>query len=282
MTPEELPLDEISKYETRIPLDLIRRDEKVYLERLTREIEKEGLTEPITIRVREDGSRIVWDGIHRLIVAQNLGIKSVPVKFIGEEAKPPAPPLTEALIKEGDEIVTKAEAIAPTNASVIEFRRLVEQAKAATTPEAQRQALLRMEALEDEIRAITKLPKEGNPGRVRFDRGDINSAITAAQRLKSDRDLYIFATYLGFTIDRGPPPGVQSYVVVHPDGSTDLYAPLEPEPPAVKAFIGPKTVIEYDRSYTLKELREMARASGLSASGSKKEIAAQLIARGGN
>ncbi len=86
-----LSLEEISKYETRIPLDLIRKDEKETLARLTKEIEKDGITEPITIRVREDGSRIVWDGIHRLIVAQDLGIKNVPVKFIGEEVtKPPA------------------------------------------------------------------------------------------------------------------------------------------------------------------------------------------------
>ncbi|KKK50587.1 hypothetical protein LCGC14_3123530, partial [marine sediment metagenome] len=71
----------------------------------------------------------------------------------------PEAPLTEALIREGGEIVTRAEAIAPTNASVIEFRGLVEQAKVATTPEAQRQALVQMEALEDEVRAIAKVPK---------------------------------------------------------------------------------------------------------------------------
>ncbi len=85
-----LPLDEISKLETRIPLDLIRKDEKVFLERLTKEIEEKGITEPIIIRVREDGSRIVWDGIHRLIVAQDLGIENVPVRFIGKEVAPPA------------------------------------------------------------------------------------------------------------------------------------------------------------------------------------------------
>ncbi len=77
-----LSLAEISKYETRIPLDLIRKDEPETLARLTEEIREKGITEPITIRVREDGSRIVWDGIHRLIVAQDLGIKNVPVKYI--------------------------------------------------------------------------------------------------------------------------------------------------------------------------------------------------------
>lgn len=52
------------------------------------------------------------------------------------------------------------------------------------------------------------------------------------------------------------------------------------KPPAVEAEVLPMSVIEYDRRYSLHELREMARQEGLSASGSKKEIAARLIARG--
>ncbi len=48
---------------------------------------------------------------------------------------------------------------------------------------------------------------------------------------------------------------------------------IAPKPPAV-------SVIEYDRRYTLEELRDMAKAKGLSASGSKKELAAKLIAKG--
>ncbi|MBA7576926.1 hypothetical protein ES708_18768 [subsurface metagenome] len=42
----------------------------------------------------------------------------------------------------------------------------------------------------------------------------------------------------------------------------------------------PESVIEYDRRYTLEKLREIARQAGLSPSGSKKEIAARLIAKG--
>ena len=51
-------------------------------------------------------------------------------------------------------------------------------------------------------------------------------------------------------------------------------------PPAVKVEVLPMSVIEYDYRYSLEELREMARQEGLSPSGSKKEIAAKLIARG--
>ncbi len=89
---DTLPLEEISKLETRIPLDLIRKDEPKSLAKLTEEIKETGITEPIVIRVREDGSRIVWDGIHRLIVAQDLGIENVPVKYIGEKGETLAPP----------------------------------------------------------------------------------------------------------------------------------------------------------------------------------------------
>ncbi len=51
---------------------------------------------------------------------------------------------------------------------------------------------------------------------------------------------------------------------------------------AKREVAGPKleSVVEYDRRYTLEELREMAKQEGLSPSGSKKEIAARLIARG--
>lgn len=48
---------------------------------------------------------------------------------------------------------------------------------------------------------------------------------------------------------------------------------LEIKPPAVSA-------VEYDRCYTLEELREMAKRKGLSTSGSKKEIARRLIKAG--
>ena len=48
---------------------------------------------------------------------------------------------------------------------------------------------------------------------------------------------------------------------------------LEDKPPAV-------SVVDYDRQYSLEELREKARQEGLSPSGSKKEIAARLIEKG--
>ena len=75
------------------------------------------------------------------------------------------------------------------------------------------------------IPAFSQATRESNPARVHFDRADIDSAIEAAKRLKSDRDLYVFATYLGYTIDNRPPPGMQAYVIVHSDGTTETIKP---------------------------------------------------------
>jgi len=74
---------EILKLEVRIPLELLWKDEPNYLDKLTEGIMEHGITEPITIRVREDGSMIVWDGLHRLAVAQKLGIEQIPVIYTG-------------------------------------------------------------------------------------------------------------------------------------------------------------------------------------------------------
>lgn len=87
--PRQLSLEQVSKLETRFPIEKMWVDEKAYLDRLTTEIKAEGITEPVTIRVRSDGSLIVWDGIHRLAVAQKLGIKNIPVTFIGDIDKLP-------------------------------------------------------------------------------------------------------------------------------------------------------------------------------------------------
>ncbi len=74
--------DKILNLEMRTPLDLIRKTDSDYIERLTEYIREHGITEPIAIRTRGDGTQIVWDGLHRLIVAVDLGIEEIPVLFI--------------------------------------------------------------------------------------------------------------------------------------------------------------------------------------------------------
>ena len=72
----EMKLGDILKLETRLPLELIKADDK-----LLEDIRLSGIREPIEIRVREDGSQIVWDGLHRLAIAKKLGIKEIPVIY---------------------------------------------------------------------------------------------------------------------------------------------------------------------------------------------------------
>ncbi len=69
-----MKLKDILKLEMRLPLELIEIDDK-----LLEDIRLNGIREPIEIRVREDGSQIVWDGLHRLVIAQKLGIEEIPV-----------------------------------------------------------------------------------------------------------------------------------------------------------------------------------------------------------
>ena len=73
-------------------------------------------------------------------------------------AKAPAvPPLTEALVREGEELVKAAEAIQPDNPSLIKFKEFLKQAQ-ESTGQAKLDALKGMEALEAEVREITKAP----------------------------------------------------------------------------------------------------------------------------
>ncbi len=137
VVPRTLPSEQVSELETRAPLDIIRKDEGAEIERLTKEIQEEGITEPITIRVREDGSQIVWDGLHRLIVAQDLGLENIPVKYIGEvqmlKPKPSAvtkPPVEVA--PEAPRAITKpvTKEVVPAEPTKAEIAKLAEQVKA--------------------------------------------------------------------------------------------------------------------------------------------------------
>ena len=72
-----MKLQEMLKLETRLPLNLVEINDK-----LLEDIRLNGIKEPIEIRVREDGSKIVWDGLNRLAIAVKLNLKTVPVIFI--------------------------------------------------------------------------------------------------------------------------------------------------------------------------------------------------------
>ena len=73
----KMPLEAVLKLETRLPLNLVEIPPD-----LEEDIRQNGIKEPIEIKIREDGSLIVWDGLHRLAIAVRLGIESVPVIMV--------------------------------------------------------------------------------------------------------------------------------------------------------------------------------------------------------
>ena len=87
--------------------------------------------------------------------------------------------------------------------------------------------------------------------RVTFKRGDIRSAIDAARRLKSDKDLYIVPTAEGFTIEKTKPPTWIRHVLVKPDGTYKRISPYMPTPitPEPKAEKGEALEEIYAREY---------------------------------
>ncbi|KKK93891.1 hypothetical protein LCGC14_2688330, partial [marine sediment metagenome] len=64
------------KMDLWLPLLQVGIDDK-----LMADIKQNGIQEPVEIRIREDGTKIVWDGLHRLAIAVQLDIKSIPVFY---------------------------------------------------------------------------------------------------------------------------------------------------------------------------------------------------------
>lgn len=65
---------------SNIPKEEFRKAEKPYLDHFRGRIEREGIQNPIEIKHDHQGTRI-WDGLHRLLVAEDLNLPSVPVVF---------------------------------------------------------------------------------------------------------------------------------------------------------------------------------------------------------
>ena len=67
---------EAGKLEVRLPLHLVEMNEH-----LKESIEQKGILVPVNIRIRDDMTRILWDGLHRVNIAIELDLASIPVTF---------------------------------------------------------------------------------------------------------------------------------------------------------------------------------------------------------
>lgn len=53
--------------------------------------------------------------------------------------------------------------------------------------------------------------------RIRYNRADINSTMTAAKKIAETKTCYVYATAYGYTIEYSPPPFGQGYYKVSDD-----------------------------------------------------------------
>ena len=73
-TPQETLIARLkSLADPNVPLDRLAVEDAAYIELLMERIRQEGQQEPIVVLQRKDGTKIIWDGHHRLIALEKLG-----------------------------------------------------------------------------------------------------------------------------------------------------------------------------------------------------------------
>lgn len=92
------------------------------------------------------------------------------------------PSVAQPLITEGEQLVSQAEEVAPDNPDVIAFRKALEKAKTVKTSKALRNNLIKMEALEDKVRAVV--------AKARISVDSVVRKIRTNQRLSAEETLF--------------------------------------------------------------------------------------------
>jgi ParB-like chromosome segregation protein Spo0J len=78
--PKEEFIEELEKIsDPNVPLKELEISDERYLRALMRSIKIEGFRDPILIEVRSNGTKMIYDGHHRLIALKKLGRKKAPV-----------------------------------------------------------------------------------------------------------------------------------------------------------------------------------------------------------
>lgn len=75
----------MSLVDPNIPIDKLRTTERPYLDNLKNKIHQEGLQNPIVVLLRNGQPYRIWDGMHRLVVLDELKVNNIPVKYITDE-----------------------------------------------------------------------------------------------------------------------------------------------------------------------------------------------------
>ncbi|KKN31122.1 hypothetical protein LCGC14_0826960, partial [marine sediment metagenome] len=134
----------------------------------------------------------------------------------------PEAPLTEALITDAESIVTQAEAVQPDSPIVQDMRRLVDEAK-TLTGEPLREALINIEAIEEEVKGIAGITEEVTPEGELADLGKQRKTLLTRERRGEDVSDEILKVDERIAELRGEPSVV---------GRVEAPPPVKPPPPA--------------------------------------------------
>ncbi len=86
--PASLRTAELAKIQDpNVPLARLWREDRANIEKLMSNIRASGVVDPVEVVVRKDGSKMLWDGHHRVVAAQKLGIDDIPIKYVGPQGE---------------------------------------------------------------------------------------------------------------------------------------------------------------------------------------------------
>ena len=95
--PDRMTVEQLADIaDPNVPLAKLWKEEQPYIEKLMKDIEVAGIKRPVTVVVYPDGRMKLWEGHHRLVAAQKLGLKDIPTKFVG----PTDAPITEFILEQ--------------------------------------------------------------------------------------------------------------------------------------------------------------------------------------
>jgi hypothetical protein len=87
--PSRMTTSQLSEIaDPNVPLARLWEEEQPYIKKLMADIKERGIKKPVTVVVYSDGSRKLWEGHHRLVAAQQLGLTDIPVRYVGPTDAP--------------------------------------------------------------------------------------------------------------------------------------------------------------------------------------------------
>ncbi len=149
VTPKVMDTDQLIKL---IDRKGFRTEEQIAA--LKADIMKQGIKYPVELTENEDGTFRVYDGNHRIEIAKDLGIKSIPVKVVGKQESPQITATKEGQSPTPEEVSPKSKKQAQKEGSPTDKKRKI------TVKETQKVAQKPVKVPEGEVkksRAVSRI-----------------------------------------------------------------------------------------------------------------------------